>query len=452
MQEGKARIVVGARSAIFAPVENVGLIVVDEEHEASYKQENTPRYNAKDLAAERARLSNATLALGSATPSLESYAASVLVGKQENDLLRIPHYTVRRVEILERIDNRPLPKVEVVDLREEFKERRALFSVALTDAMERRLRVRQQTILFLNRRGYAQFVLCRDCGFVSRCPNCAVSMTFHAYSRVLKCHHCDHSAHAPTRCPDCGGHKIKAFGIGTEKVEEEVLRIFPSARVVRLDRDTTAKKGAHTRIVRSFRQGEADILIGTQMVAKGLDFPNVTLVGVISADTAINMPDFRAAERTFQLLTQVAGRAGRGEHPGEVIIQTFTPDHYAIQAAIHHDYPAFFEQEIKFREELRYPPFSRLANLICSDVVESKASLRAHALATALEKVTPQDVEIIGPAPAPLSRLKNQFRYHVALRAPVDAPLSEMVRAALNQLSSTDRHAISVDLDPLSMA
>jgi primosomal protein N' (replication factor Y) len=490
MQAGKARIVVGARSAIFAPVENIGLIVVDEEHEASYKQDNTPRYNAKDLAAERARRSGATLLLGSATPSLESYFASEQErgegrGKRketspltpnaqrptpdaavplrvadlrvsylptEDDAPNASPPPILRVEMRERIDNRPLPRVEVVDLREEFKQRRALFAQRLVDAMAGCLARKQQMILFLNRRGYAQFVLCRECGYVARCPHCAVSLAFHAYDRSLKCHHCEYVGRAPQTCPDCGGSKVKAFGIGTEKVEEEVLKVFPDVQVARMDRDTTARKGAHTRILRAFRQGEAQILIGTQMVAKGLDFPNVTLVGVISADTAINMPDFRAAERTFQLLTQVAGRAGRGQNPGEVIIQTFSPDHYAIQAAMQQDYEAFYRQEILFRKELNYPPFSRFANLICADIQESKAQTRAVALAAALERVTPREVEIIGPSAAPLARLKNQFRFHVALRAPVDAPLSDMVRAALSRLSATDRLGLSIDMDPLSMA
>ena len=476
MQEGAARIVVGARSAIFAPVQNVGLIVVDEEHEASYKQDNTPRYNAKDLAAHRARLSDAVLILGSATPSLESYFNTEGKGKREKgkenareqgtgnreqkiktsdaSLTHHPSFIIHhsRIVMPDRIDNRPLPKVHLVDLREEFKTRKALFSMALTDAMEQRLSKKQQIILFLNRRGYAQFVLCRDCGYAARCPNCAVSLAFHAYDRSLKCHHCDFTGRAPQTCPDCGSAKVKAFGIGTEKVEEEVLMIFPSARVARLDRDTTATKGAHTRILREFRSGEADILIGTQMVAKGLDFPNVTLVGIVSADTAINMPDFRAAERTFQLLTQVAGRAGRGVNPGEVFIQTFSPEHYAVQAAIHHDYESFYNQEIVFRQELKYPPFSRFANLICADVMEPKAALRAEILAAALEKIVSKEIEIIGPSAAPLSRLRNQFRYHVALRAPVDAPLSDIIRNALNSLPPADRLAVTVDIDPLGMA
>ncbi len=461
MQSGEAKIVVGARSAIFAPLNNVGLIVVDEEHEASYKQEKTPRYNAKALATERARISNATLILGSATPSVESFYQSVLPEGAPKwavrDFLKLRRESVfdeklLRIEMRERIDNRPLPAVHVIDQREDFKQRRSLFSVPLTDAMAQRLSQNQQTILFLNRRGYAQFILCRDCGYVAKCPNCAVSLSFHLADRALHCHHCEHIGRPPATCPDCGGMRVKAFGLGTEKVEEEVLRCFPSARVARLDRDTTSTKGAHTRIIRDFRSGDADVLIGTQMVAKGLDFPNVTLVGVISADTAINMPDFRAAERTFQLLTQVAGRSGRGNLPGEVIIQTFSPDHYAVQAAVLHDYEDFYRQEILFRKELRYPPFSRFANLICSDGEELRAEQKANALAEALQKVCPPTVEVIGPAPAPIARLKNHYRYHVALRASVETPIANLIREARQLLLPIDRMSLVIDIDPLSMA
>jgi primosomal protein N' (replication factor Y) len=460
MQEGQARIVVGARSAVFAPLENLGLIVVDEEHEASYKQEKTPRYNARTLALERGRLCKATVVLGSATPSLESYYLSYQPNlppkRAVEDFLEVrqTHLEERylRIEMRERIDNRPLPKVRVIDLREEFKQRRALFSTALIAAMEDRLARKQQTILFLNRRGYAQFVLCRDCGYVARCPHCAVSLSFHLYDRALHCHHCEFVGRAPSICPECKSMKIKAFGLGTEKVEEEVLRLFPEAKVARMDRDTTANKGAHTRIVREFRSGEAEILIGTQMVAKGLDFPNVTLVGVVSADTAINMPDFRAAERTFQLLTQVAGRAGRGKNLGEVIIQTFTPEHYAVEAAINHDYEAFYRQEILFRKELRYPPFSRFVNLICAHHDQRRAEHVAEALTHALKEVVGKGVEVIGPAEAPLARLKNLYRYHVALRANLDAPLSQIVRSALERLLPAERMSIAIDMDPLSMA
>ena len=461
MQSGEAKIVVGARSAIFAPLNDVGLIVVDEEHEASYKQEKTPRYNAKALATERARISAATLVLGSATPSIESYYHSVLPEGSPKSVVRqflkmrsesVFEEPLLRIEMRERIDNRPLPAVHVIDQRADFKQRRALFSAPLADAIQDRLTQNQQTILFLNRRGYAQFILCRDCGYVAKCPNCAVSLSFHLADRALHCHHCEHIGRPPAKCPDCGEPRVKAFGLGTEKVEEEVLRTFPSARVARLDRDTTSTKGAHSRIIREFRSGEADILIGTQMVAKGLDFPNVTLVGVISADTAINMPDFRAAERTFQLLTQVAGRSGRGTLLGEVFIQTFSPEHYAVQAAIQHDYEDFYRQEILFRKELKYPPFSRFANLICTDTDELRAEQKADALAEALQRVCPPEVEIIGPAPAPIARLKNNYRFHVAIRAAVDAPIANLIRSARQLLLPVDRASLTIDIDPLSMA
>jgi primosomal protein N' (replication factor Y) len=438
LQQSKARIAVGARSAVFAPVENVGLIVVDEEHESSYKQENQPRYNARDVALERARLNGATVILGSATPALETFYAAK---KGQITLLEMPG----------RIDNRPLPAVELIDLRDEMKEHKSLFSRRLVDGIEQTLANGRQAILFLNRRGYAQFILCRDCGYVARCPNCAVSLAFHAAWNALRCHHCGYSRKAPTLCPSCSGTKIKTFGVGTEKVEEEVLKCFPNARVARMDRDTTSKKGAHAGILKRFREQDADILIGTQMVAKGLDFPNVTLVGVISADTSINMPDFRAAERTFQLLTQVAGRAGRGEHLGEVIIQTFNPEHYSLQMAVKQDYQGFYEHEIKFREELKYPPFSRFANLIVSDADSADVRQQAQAVAVSFKKVLPEEVDLIGPAPAPLSKLKNSYRWHIALRAPVDAPLSDIVRIGLSKLASAQRRHISVDIDPQSM-
>jgi primosomal protein N' (replication factor Y) len=391
------------------------------------------------------------LILGSATPSIETYHASESTAAASNPPPGSGYQSIRIV-MPRRIDDRPLPAVEVVDLREEFQERRALFSRRLEEAIASRLAEGRQTILFLNRRGYGQFVLCRECGYVARCPHCAVSLAFHAYERSLRCHHCDYAVRSPQECPDCGGGGIRSFGIGTERVEEEVARLFPDARTARMDRDTTSRKGEHTRLVRGFRAGEADILIGTQMVAKGFDFPNVTLVGVISADTSINMPDFRAAERTFQLLTQVAGRAGRGAAAGEVIVQTFSPDHFAIQAAVRQDYAEFFEQEIAFRRELRYPPFSRLANMVSADESESEAQERAERVAAALAGCLAAGTEVIGPAPAPLARLKSLYRFHVALRAPVAAPIADYIRAALGQLSPADRLRVTVDVDPLNMA
>lgn len=436
---GQARIVVGARSAVFAPLDNIGLIVLDEEHETSYKQENTPRYNARDIASERARANGSLLLLGSATPSMESYHAAEMKRYQ-------------LLEMKERVGNRPLPYVHSVDMRNEFQQKPVLFSGKLIENVQEKLAKKQQIILFLNRRGYAQFVLCRDCGWTARCPRCAVSLAYHSYSRLLQCHHCDYTDPAPNQCPNCSGERVKGFGVGTERVEEEAMRLFPEARIARLDRDSSTRKGSHSRILNNFRSGGADILIGTQMVAKGLDFPNVTLVGVINADTAINMPDFRAAERTFQLLTQVAGRSGRGAETGEVIIQTFCPEHYALQTAMQHDFPAFYKQELLFRQELGYPPFRKFANLICSDPLETIAKSVSESLASSLRKFLSDSVEMIGPAPAPLTRLKNQYRYHVTLRGPNEAPLSQIVSSALAAMPASLRYSITVDIDPLSMS
>lgn len=439
LQNGQARVVVGARSAVFAPIDNVGLLVVDEEHEASYKQESSPRYHARDVALERGRANGAVVVLGSATPSVESFYAAAQGQYQ-------------RIDLPERVHHRPLPSVEVVDLRAEFQERKALFSLRLEDAIERRLARKQQVILFLNRRGFAQFVLCRECGYVARCPNCAVSLTYHASIRALKCHHCDFGMAAPSVCPSCGGAKLRPFGLGTERVEAEVQKRFPNARVARLDRDTTVRKGAHAGILHAFRTGQADILIGTQMVAKGLDFPNVTLVGVVGADAGIHVPDFRAAERTFQVLTQVAGRAGRGSEPGEVVVQTFNPDHYSIVRAAEQDYTGFYAEEIEYRRELRYPPFSRLANLICTGETDAAASSLAERLAAVLHVVLPEEVEVLGPTPAPLMRLRGISRWHAVLRAPTDAPLPDLIREVLCRLTPSERAHVTVDIDPTSMA
>ncbi len=439
LQDRQARVVVGARSAVFAPVDTIGLIVVDEEHEASYKQDSLPRYHARDVALERARLSGATVLLGSATPSLETYYATETGN-------------IARLEMPERIDNRPLPAISLIDLREEMREHRSLFSRHLIERIGETLSAGRQTILFLNRRGYSQFVLCRDCGYVARCPNCAVSLTFHSSWGSLRCHHCDYQRGAPAICPSCSGTKIRGFGIGTERVEEEALKHFPNARIARMDRDTTSRKGAHASILGRFRRGEADILIGTQMVAKGLDFPNVTLVGVISADTSINMPDFRAAERTFQLMTQVAGRSGRGTDPGEVVIQSFCPEHYSLEMVVRQDYRGFYDREIEFRRELAYPPFSRLANLVCSHDSSDSAREATQTLAETLQKVIPSGIQVIGPAPCPLARLKSQYRWHVVLRSPIDEPLSDWIRDSVARLAPGIRRHLTIDIDPTSLA
>jgi primosomal protein N' (replication factor Y) len=461
IQGGEARVVVGARSAVFAPVQSLGLIVLDEEHDGSYKQDSAPRYHARDAARFRASQTGAAVVLGSATPSLESYFHA-LAGD----------YGL--VALTARIDSRPLPPVAVVDLREEMKteappapssggaksgaERpepppRSVFGADLTAAIGCCLERREQVILFLNRRGFASFLLCRDCGFTFHCPHCDVSLTYHHAARYLQCHHCDFRRRVPDACPTCGGLRLRPFGLGTEKVEDAVRRQFPQARTLRMDRDTMARKGAHAETLRSFKRGEADVLIGTQMVAKGLDFPNVTLVGVVSADTALNIPDFRAPERAFQLLTQVAGRAGRGKIPGSVIVQTFSPEHESVQLAARHDYLGFYASAIEQRRELGYPPFSHMANLVCTDESEEETQRRIHRLADALRARIETDgvVQLLGPVACPLSRLRGRYRWHLALRTRSKTALLGLLRETMSELSQAERTGLSLDIDPLTM-
>jgi primosomal protein N' (replication factor Y) len=451
---GEADVVVGARSAIFAPLDNVGLIVVDEEHESSYKQDTpAPRYHSRDTAIARARATGATVLLGSATPSVESFFRA-----ESGEWGFLP--------LRQRALSRPLPSVDVIDLRDGYKKGQppGVFSLPLREAIADRLAKGEQTILFLNRRGFAMFLLCRDCGFSTRCPNCDVSLTFHQRSFRLVCHHCAFERRAPDACPSCGGARIRPFGIGTEKVEEEVKNLFPEARVLRMDRDTTVKKDAHMTMLRTFRNGDADILIGTQMVAKGLDFAGVTLVGVISADTALNMPDFRAAERAFQLLTQVSGRAGRGRKPGHVLVQTFNPEHESVTAAKEHDYETFYRREIKYRRELNYPPFTRLANIVSQDEDGHVAEARLRTLVSRLSsrggikslldgpKIGGDDsIEILGPAPCPLSRLKNKYRWHLLLKGESSDVLRHRLRDAFAGLSESDRYGVTIDIDPMGL-
>lgn len=435
---GDADVVVGARSAVFAPLSDIGLIIVDEEHESSYKQDSpAPRYHARDVAVERGRRDGAAVVLGSATPSVESY-----------HLAREGAYGLIRME--QRALSRPLPTVEVVDLRRVWKEQGpCLFSPELTAGIDAVLASGNQAILFLNRRGFAMFLLCRDCGFSTRCPHCEVSLTFHKGGARVECHHCGYSAPAPDVCPSCGGDRLRPFGIGTERVEDELAQRFPSARLLRMDRDTTSRKDAHLGMVRAFRNREADILIGTQMVAKGLDFPSVSLVGVVSADTALNIPDFRASERAFQLLTQVAGRAGRGDVPGKVIVQTFNPAHESVVAAASQDYVAFFDREIVFREELSYPPFRHLVNIVATDDDPGGADLRLRKLADALGSDGSWD--LLGPAACPLSRLRNKYRHHVLVKCSDPATMRGKLAAALGTLNATDRVGLTIDINPMSL-
>lgn len=460
IQSGEARVVIGARSAVFAPVPDLGLIVLDEEHDGSYKQDTAPRYHARDAAQFRASQTGATVVLGSATPSLESFYRAQ---KGEYGL----------IELSERISSRPLPPVSVIDLREEMKPApkvrvkkgetvpepppRSVFGVDLTASLQCVLDRHEQAILFLNRRGFASFLLCRDCGFTFHCPNCDVSLTYHHAGRYLQCHHCDYRRRVPEVCPKCAGLRLRPFGVGTEKVEDAVRGQFPHARTLRMDRDTMTRKGAHADTLRAFKRGEADVLIGTQMVAKGLDFPKVTLVGVVSADTALNIPDFRAPERAFQLLTQVAGRAGRGAVAGTVVVQTFSPEHESVLFAARHDYRGFYESAIEQRRELGYPPFSHLANVVFTDESEDAARGRCEHLATVLHgKIGAEEdhfaeVRLLGPVACPLSRLRGRYRWHFALRAPEKAMLLGLLREALGEITASERSGMTLDIDPLSM-
>lgn len=441
IESGEAQVVLGARSAVFAPVSNLGLIVVDEEHETSYKQDRSPRYNAKRIAETRIDMEDAAMILGSATPSIESF-------------YRASSGDIKLAVMDKRINDRALASVQCIDQREEFEQgRRNIFSEPLKDAIADRLARKQQVILFVNRRGYAHFMLCRSCGHTEKCPNCEVSLTYHAYSKTLKCHHCSETRRAPESCPNCGSTHFKQFGIGTERIEEEVRKLFPEAGVIRMDADTTRRKNSHAKLLDLFHEQKADILVGTQMVAKGLDFHNVTLVGVISADTILNLPDFRAAERTFQLLTQVSGRAGRGDLPGEVFIQSFSPDHYAIRSAIKQDYLSFYGQEIQFRRELMYPPFTQLINVISNDPSPNYALERLSEFAKRLQNNVKTGINIMGPVPAPVSKLKGVYRSHLMIRSqiPTDMTLQKSIAKVLDSMPSADRSSIIVDVDPLSM-
>lgn len=446
IRAGEADIVVGARSAVFAPCDNLGLIIIDEEHDHSYKQDNTPRYHARAVATRRAALENAVLLLGSATPSMESFLAA-----QQNK------YTL--VEMPQRVEDRAMPEVEIVDMTGAMQGGELpILSERLKDEICETVRHNKQAILFLNRRGFATYVQCVGCGHVERCPNCDVALTFHRGAQLLRCHHCGHSQQTPETCPECNGWMLGFTGTGTEKVEEEVQKLLAQRQlehinILRLDRDTTTRKGSHAQILQQFREGKSQILIGTQMVTKGLDFPNVTLVGVISADTGLNVPDFRASERTFQLLAQVAGRAGRGDAAGKVLIQTLTSDHYAIEAAKQHDYHLFADQELKLRQSPHYPPFSHLVNLMISDLDAQKAKARIEAITLHLESAinaSGSGTELLGPVECPLARVKGKFRFHILLRDR-NRPRLHQVLDALATLPAAHQEGLLIDVDPMSI-
>jgi primosomal protein N' (replication factor Y) len=445
IRQGRARIVIGARSAIFAPVDPLGLIVVDEEHEHSYKQEEAPRYHARDVAVKRGLDEGAVVVLGSATPSLESFY-NTQKGK----------YAL--LELRSRVDDQKLPLVRVVDMRNEARDNKGvpIFSRALREAITQRLERREQVMLFLNRRGYASSMLCPKCGYVAECPNCSLALTYHRRLEKICCHICGHSAAAPTVCPErrCQSPAIRYLGLGTEKVEETLGKLFPKANIARMDSDAMKRKEDFRRILGNFRTGKIDILVGTQMIAKGLHFPNVTLVGIIYADLSLHMPDFRAGERTFQLLTQVAGRAGRGDVEGEVFVQSFTPFHPAIQYARRHDFNGFYEQEIEFRAQLKYPPVTRAAMLTLKGRNEEKGKFLAEHLAREIETNLRdmKDLVLAGPAPAPLLRAETFYRHQIMLRTQRMSHLSLKLPAVLQKLPLPEDVRLIVDIDPVSLA
>jgi primosomal protein N' (replication factor Y) len=452
IRAGDARIVVGTRSAVFAPVRKLGLIIVDEEHDASYKQEENPRYHARDVAVMRAKLNSATVVLGSATPSLESWQNA-----------RSGKYAL--IEMHKRVADRPLPDVELVDMRREFQEtgHEQLFSRRLVASTQATLERGEQAIILLNRRGYSFVVMCRACGEKLQCQNCAISLTYHRIiaegdapsptGQKLQCHYCGYKRTVPKVCPECGSEHLHFLGAGSQQGEERLQEIFPNARIGRMDRDTVRGRHDMERLLRRLHSGEINLLVGTQMIAKGHDIHGVTLVGVVGADYALGLPNFRAAERVFQLLTQVSGRAGRGELPGKVLVQTYHSDHYAIRFAAAHDFHAFAEKELQFRRWMHYPPFSALANLIVQGPRLEETAAWSVALGKWFSNTPFEGVRILGPATAPISRLKRIYRFHFVLKAEKRAALARTLRAAMAHAETINvrQRALIVDVDAVSL-
>ena len=444
IRRGEAKVALGTRSAVFAPLENLGIVVVDEEHESSYKQEETPRYHGRDVAVVRARLAQALAVLGSATPSLESYW-NARQGKYHLSTLR------------ERISGRQLASVEIVDMRQEF--RRTQFQVPISrrleEQMDAALEARAQTMILLNRRGYSWFLLCRSCGQTQRCINCSISLTYHRRAHRLMCHYCGYTAEVPIRCPSCNSEYLQYVGEGTEKIEAKLAELFPGARVERLDRDAARRRGHFRKVLADFKQGKIDILVGTQLIAKGHDFPGVTLVGVVSADLGLSLPDFRAAERTFQLLTQAAGRSGRGDAPGRVLVQTFFPEHYAVRLASEQNYEGFFAKEMSFRRLMHYPPSAALANVIAQHKDLEQAARIAKQIGDYFESVESDspNLKILGPTPAPLARIQGRYRIQFLIKANSRTRLNEILRRLVDYCEEqkiSPQH-VMIDMDPVSV-
>lgn len=431
------KIVLGARSALFAPVRDIGIIVIDEEYEHSYKQDKSPRYHARETALKMAELNNSVVILGSATPALETF-------------FKAEQGEYKKLTLSHRIERRPLPEVEIIDMRH---EKGQALSLKLREELQKTLEAGEKAILFLNRRGYFTFVMCQACGFGIECPTCSVSLNYQSSDKKLHCNHCGFSREVAHSCPRCNSLSLRYFGTGTQRIENEVTQVFPAAKILRYDRDTVSKRGTHEVFFAAFARGDANVLIGTQMVAKGLDIAQVTLVGVVSADTGLRFPDFRAAEHTFQLLTQVAGRAGRHHLPGKVIIQSFTPEHYAIQAAAKHDYEGFYRQELVHRQELNYPPFSQLIGLIIAGENGGMTARIAGELGKELKAKDQAQAkaQVLGPAPAVLSRLRGEFRYRILIKGQDVAAMRQSVHAVLEKVVVPSDVKIVVDVDPMGM-
>ena len=441
VQRKEVQVVVGARSAVFAPFENLGIIIIDEEHETTYKQEESPRYHARDVAIQRSKYNQCPVVLGSATPTLESFA------RAKKDVYSL-------LTLSKRTNEQAMPQVEIIDMREELHAgNRTMFSRLLIDKVKASIDKQEQIVLLLNRRGYSTFALCRDCGHVEECPNCDISLTYHKGVNQLKCHYCSHEQPMPTMCPACDSNLIRFFGTGTERVEEELTKVIPEARIIRMDVDTTRRKGAHERLLRKFQQQEADILLGTQMIAKGLDFENVTLVGVLAADSMLHLPDFRSSERTFQLITQVSGRAGRHELTGEVIVQTYTPEHYSIELASQYDFPTFYEHEMKIRRSFLYPPYVFLLLMTVSHENEQKVFEVVQQIRQMLESKLQPNSYILGPTPSPIARIKNRYRYQVMVKYRAEPGLQLMIQEILDKLIKERKQDVQiiVDMNPYQL-
>ena len=442
IRDGKAKIVIGARSAIFAPVRNLGIIIIDEEHDSSYKSESTPKYDAKQVAKYIAKQSKCPLVLGSATPDLTTYFKATSLGK------------IELLTLTKRANNSNLPQVTVIDLKEELANgNRSMLSRELYQKIEENLTAKLQTILFLNRRGYSTFIMCRNCGYTVKCKNCDISLTYHSYERKLKCHYCGYEENLVTKCPECGSYKIRYFGTGTQRLEQEIRKQFPQATTIRMDVDTVTKKNSHEQILSKFKNENIDILIGTQMVVKGHHFPNVTLVGVVAADSSLNIDDYRANERTFQILTQVAGRAGRERLPGKVVIQTYNPDNFAIQCASKQNYEEFYEIEIALREQLKYPPFCDIIVIGFNGINEKEIQEISLKMYKELQEKL-EEFRIFKPMPAPIDKIQNRYRYRIIIKGNMtekaNKELNFILKQAYNENLKSTR--ISIDINPNNMS